>query len=291
MSVWLLIRDFSAHADAFFQRGPVRRTLRSIYLGMLDHHAIEHANAMAFALFLASIPMIALGGWIFASVLKSDPRAIGAMSSLLDLAPGQVQEVLDEHVERFSGAAVAPMVLIGSLWLGSSAFHTVVNVFETALQGRPRPWWVTRLIALGCLVCSFVAAALSGIIAVVVAGGPLDLMGQLAGGRAGLAKAATLSVAAATTTLLVAGLFRVAVHRPGVRRRVWPGACVTVVLGTLASWGFTYWVGRLARYAVFYGSLAAVAIFLVWLWLCCIALLLGAEVNTQLEGVERVRPR
>lgn len=66
---------------------------------------------------------------------------------------------------------------------------------------------------------------------------------------------------------------------------MWPGAATTVCLGALASWGFAAYVKELSRFTLFYGSLATVAVLMLWLWLCCAALLLGGEVNAQLEGV------
>jgi membrane protein len=78
----------------------------------------------------------------------------------------------------------------------------------------------------------------------------------------------------------------VGVYRPGVRRRVWPGAVITVIIGFLISAAFGYYVRELARFALFYGSLAAVAITLAWLWLLCGVLILGAEINAELENEE-----
>jgi membrane protein len=84
----------------------------------------------------------------------------------------------------------------------------------------------------------------------------------------------------------LAAFYRYSVeHPPGIRRRAWPGAFVALVAFMLVSYGFGAYVASLGKYALFYGSLAAVAILLVWLWLASIALLLGAEVNAQLEGV------
>jgi membrane protein len=51
------------------------------------------------------------------------------------------------------------------------------------------------------------------------------------------------------------------------------------------SWAFGNYVISLAEYAVYYGSLAAVAVLLLWLYLTSLSLLLGAEVNAILEGV------
>jgi uncharacterized BrkB/YihY/UPF0761 family membrane protein len=86
----------------------------------------------------------------------------------------------------------------------------------------------------------------------------------------------------------LAAFYRYAVEHPvGVRRRAWTGAAVALAAWLVCSWGFGNYVISLGKYAVYYGSLAAVAVLLVWLWLTSLALLLGAEVNAQLEGIER----
>jgi membrane protein len=64
---------------------------------------------------------------------------------------------------------------------------------------------------------------------------------------------------------------------------------VAVGLWILISWGFGLYVRTLTDYAVFYGSLAAVAVLIVWLWLVCLAILVGAELNAQLAGLRDVR--
>ncbi len=87
-------------------------------------------------------------------------------------------------------------------------------------------------------------------------------------------------------TTFLAGFYRLAVvHPAGVRRRAWPGAFVAVAIWIAVSWGFGTYVGSLGDYALYYGGLAAVAVILVWLYLTGLALVLGAEVNAQLEGI------
>jgi membrane protein len=84
----------------------------------------------------------------------------------------------------------------------------------------------------------------------------------------------------------VAAFYRFGVQHPkGIVRRAWPGAFVAVPSWLLVSWIFGAYVTELSSYALFYGSLAAVAILLFWCYLTGLALLLGAEVNAQLERV------
>jgi membrane protein len=85
---------------------------------------------------------------------------------------------------------------------------------------------------------------------------------------------------------LLAGFYRLAVEHPeGVRRRAWPGAFTAVGVWLTVSWAFGAYAISLGDYAVYYGSLAAVAIMLIWLYLTSLCLVVGAEVNAHLEGV------
>jgi uncharacterized BrkB/YihY/UPF0761 family membrane protein len=84
----------------------------------------------------------------------------------------------------------------------------------------------------------------------------------------------------------LAVLYRYAVQHPlGVERRAWPGAVLALGAGCVVSYAFSMYAATLASYTDYYGSLAAVAVVLVWLYLTSLSLLLGAELNAQLEGV------
>jgi membrane protein len=84
--------------------------------------------------------------------------------------------------------------------------------------------------------------------------------------------------------LLLAGFYRFAVEHPtGVRRRVWPGTFTAVGSWLIVSWGFGLYAVSMSSYALYYGSLAAVAIMMVWLYLTSLSLVVGAEVNAHLE--------
>ena len=99
-------------------------------------------------------------------------------------------------------------------------------------------------------------------------------------------RALALALSIGFATLVLATFYRLGVqHSKRVARRVLPGAVLAVVLWLVISWAFGLYVSSLADYAAFYGSLAAVAVLLVWLWLTSFAILVGAELNSQLEGL------
>ncbi len=283
----------------FFGRGPIRRAVRAIFINLSRHDGLQLASAMAFDLFLALIPLLALGGWVVSSVLQGDHEAMDNLSLWLDLAPTDVRNVINSHADRFFGGAMAPVAFGGALWLASGAFYTVMAAFERTLPADPRPWWTRRGIAILCVLFMLASLSLGAWVSVQLVGGREFILGVLpellvdnspiAVGEFGDAQQVGLLVSTTTMMLLIAGFFRIGVRRDVAKRYVWPGTLLTVALGSAASYAFSLYARTLARYAVYYGSLAAVAIVLAWLWMCSMSLLLGAELNVYLEENRRKR--
>lgn len=247
----------------------------------LERHGVfRAASAMAFDAFLATIPMFALFGWTVHRFGGQDVL----LTLYLGLAPGPAAQIADPNFLRLSDDAVvtlAPLSGVVFLWLSSSGVAAAIDVCEHMFESEDRPFWRRRIIAF-----AWVGAGL----AVVAVGTPLAVFfSQLLGAaRARLALSATLLP---VLVGLVVAFFRTAIRRPrGMRRRVLPGAVVTVGLWLVVSIAFSYYVSAIASYSLFYGGLAAVAMVLVWFWLMSMALLVGGEVNAQLEGVREFPP-
>lgn len=275
---------------AFWGRGPLRRVIAELVVNLVRHDALYLASAMAFDLFLALIPLLALAGWFVSLVLQDNLDTLQNLSLWLNLAPDDVRHVINQHAENFSGKALAPIALAGALWLGSGAFSTVMAAFEETVPSDPRPWWVRRAIAVACVPCFLGSLGLGAWLALHATHWP-ELIAELAPQAPsleqtgfGYTRAVGIVVSSATIILLVAGFFRIGVRRDVRRRRVWPGTLLTLCIGSAASYGFAAYAGRIAQYAVYYGSLAAVAVLMAWLWICSLALLVGAELNVALEN-------
>jgi membrane protein len=65
--------------------------------------------------------------------------------------------------------------------------------------------------------------------------------------------------------------------------RVWPGAFLATVLWLLATVGFAWYVGHIANYNFFYGSIGTVIVLLIWLYLIACIALIGCEFNAERE--------
>jgi len=283
-----LTRRAQAWVEGQIGRHPLLGTALSVVRGLSRRRSSINASAMAFDLFLALLPMLALAGWLLTVVLRNSADALSVASTALDVTPREVSELVMRHFGRFSVRAVAPIALLVSLYLASAAFGTLIDVFEEAAGAEPRSWIEKRIMALGCVLGAVLVLSLSGSIAVLLSGGPTRMLQALFGPFEipGIARHLPMLVAVATATASLATLFRLAVRRPGVRRRVWPGAMLAVGLGAAISYGFAHYLPTLGRYALYYGGLAAVAVVLVWLYLVCWVLLAGAELNLVLENGE-----
>lgn len=246
------------------------------------------ASSMAFDLFLATIPMLALAGWLFGKLLADQESVLMATAALLKLAPGEVQALTWQQLDRFAIAAVAPLVLLSALWTASNAFHSSMSLLESSAGTPPRSWLHKRIISLASVGVSIVLFGSSALLSVWLAGGPARLIATLSGAELnpGVSHYLLLLLLGVLGVGLVALFFYVASPRPGVRRRIFPGAVLAVFSGAIISAGFAFYAGHLAAFATFYGSLAAVAITLAWLWLVCFAFLIGAELNQLLENGE-----
>ena len=314
--------------------------------GLRVHNAGDAAPAMAFHFFLSLIPVLVLAGFILGQLVRRN-GVEALLGPVLDSAPDAAEQIVRRELERLAGHSVAPLAplsVLGFLWLASSGTQGLMDVFEVAVGAPRRSWWKQRAIALSWVLC--VLLAMSALAWGIVRAdrfihkddAPAQSTAAHARGSASDAPSAASGASSAVrhptnrtpdsaeppptaraiarrriAPLLMhapweravgivalfalslgglAGFYRVAVEHPaGVRRRAWPGAIVAFVAWVLISWIFGLYVGSLASYALFYGSVAAVAVLLVWFYLTSWSLLLGAEVNAQLEGLRDTRSR
>jgi membrane protein len=225
------------------------------------------------------------------------------------------------------GTSVAPLGVIGYFWTASSGLHNLMDVFETAARVvKRRPWWLQRAIALGWVVAGLAAACVLAwsLVRVDAALHGTDPQGKPAVTAAAPATPASPSSASGARTTavtrargalkhrvhaalhtpleeaiasglmlivglaLLAGFYRFAVdHPPDVQRRFWPGALTAVASWLVVSWAFGIYAVSTASYALYYGSLTAVAVMLVWLYITSLSLVVGAEVNAMLERMPK----
>jgi membrane protein len=218
--------------------------------------------------------------------------ATGALiENLEEVAPGPAQEIMTNAIRNLEGAGSASgfafvIGLAGAIWAASGyvdGFMSASNAIYDVEEGRPLTKTLPVRIGL-----TLVLMVLAGVIAfsVTLTGGLAKEVGELVGvGDTavdvwGLAKWPVL-------LLLVSLLFAVLYWgTPNVKlpfRLVSPGSLLAVVGWVLASIAFAFYVANFSSYNKTYGALAGPIVFLLWLWISNICILLGAELNAELE--------
>jgi membrane protein len=253
------------------------------------------AAGLTYYAMLSIIPMLLA----IVSVLGliGDTATDPLVDNLRQLAPGPARDIVTtaiENLERSQGSAGVLFVvsLVMALWSASryvAAFMRAANVVYEVDEGRPI--WKKLPVRLAITVAEAVVLVLSTA-AVVLTG---DLARQL-GDLFGLGSTAVRAWAIAkwpATVLVVGALFALLywaapnVRHPGLRWLV-PGSILAVVVWVGASVGFALYVANFGSYNKTYGAVGGVIVFLVWLWIANVAILLGAELNAELERARQI---
>ena len=238
------------------------------------------------AIFPGLIALVSILG--LAGTSATDPL----LENLEQLAPGPANEILTGAIEEIAAsrdtAGIAFVLgLLGALWSASGylgAFARASNAIYEVEEGRPA--WKLRPQQVGLTLVLIVLLALLAI-GIVVSGPVAKEVGNVIG--AGDAAVTAWGIAKwPAIALVVVGILAILFYAaPNVRqpgfRWITPGGLLTLAAWLAASAGFALYVSNFASYNATYGSIAGVIVFLVWLWVSNLALLLGAELNAELE--------
>ena len=279
-------RDACRVPDASWHRGPrvILDWAKLVWCGMTESRTLGLAAEMAFWLFFSLLPLAAVGGLVLArlAVTRGD-LAVTMLGSTPPAARDLVASQLGQ-VARWNGGAVGPLAAVVFVWLASSGIHSIFDALEVQ-GGVARPWWKKRLVALGTCVGLSVGVAL---LALLRTG--LGWLFRLAGANLPHALAfwqgswfvavVRLAVGVVIGFGLVAGLYAAGIPRVRHRRVVIvPGALLAVSLQAASGLGYGLYVHVLGTGNAYQAGLGIIGVTMMSLYLFCLALLVGAELN------------
>ena len=275
-----------AHMRASSWARALKRTASEFRTDDLTDQAAALTYYGVLAIFPALIALVSILGLVGHSATQP------LIENLGKLAPGSARSIFTsavENLQRSRGTAGVIFIagLAGALWSASGyvgAFMRASNRIYDIEEGRPI--WKTVPVRLGVTVVMVILLALSSV-AVVLTGGLARQAGKLLGvGSTAVSvwDIAKWPVLLGIVSLMFAILYWAApnVRHPGFRA-LSPGGIVAVAAWVIASAAFALYVANFSSYNKTYGALAAVVVFLVWLWVSNVAALLGAEFNAELE--------
>jgi membrane protein len=270
-----------------------KRTLRSFYDDQMTHHAAALTYYVLMSLFPAVLLALSLLG-----LLGEYPETYDAIIGYLEeVAPASVVDPLDRSLRaalQSKGTAATALVIsvVVALYGTTGALEAArraLNVVFEAESGRSflqrkaldvASTFVLMVLVLANLVMVFVGGRFAE-----------DLLGFIGLGStaARVWNIARWPGALAVAMLVFAFIYYVT---PDVRQRsfrwVTPGAVVGVLLWLVASFGFSAFVSRVADVGALYGAFAGAIVLVAWLWLTNVALLLGAELNAEIEREQQL---
>jgi membrane protein len=264
---------------------------RSVLRDAIDDDLIGHASRLAFDFLLALFPLLvfllALFG-LFAS--RSIQLRTGLLSYFAAFLPPLAFQLLKDTTEELAKAASGEKLTIGvllALWFASGGVASMISTLNVAYRIKEtRSWFKVRAIAIGLTLLISILIFLA--LCIVLAGGTLiDWIGKeihlaskiVAVWKALQWPAAALFVVFSYTLIYSCG--------PNARRRRWywitPGSAFGALLWFAASAGFRIYLRYFNSYTAIYGSLGALVILLVWLYVTGLAFLIGGEINANIE--------
>ena len=266
-------------------RGVLRRTLSESKDDNIGDLAAALTYFSVLSIFPALIALISVAG------IVGKPATEPLLTNVGAFTPGAARDILESAVTglthgRGSAGVLFFLGLLGAFWAASgyvAAFMRAANVVWDVEEGRPI--WKTLAVRVAVTVVTVVLLAAAAI-AVVLTGGLAQKAGTLLGiGDSGVR---TWDIAKWPVLVLVAALLFGLLYyaAPNVRhetfRSILPGGITAVVLWMVASALFALYVANFGSYNKTYGSLGAIIVFLVWLWISNLAILLGAELNAEI---------
>ncbi len=283
--------DAPSHVVRRSWKDIAKRTVREFKEDDLTLLAAALTYYGVLSLFPALLLIVSLLGLVGQNATEPLLQKIG------NFAPGAVQDLLTsaiENLQRGRGAAgiLAILALGGALWAASAYIGAFIRASNAIWDvDESRPIWQTIPLRIAITIVMLVLLAITAL--GVVLTGPVA---RAAGDLLGLGDAAVRAweIAKWPVLVLIVGFMFALLYyaAPNVRqpgfRWVSPGGILAVVLWIAASAIFAFYVGTFGSYNETYGSIGAVIIFLVWLWISNIAVLLGAEFNAELERSRQI---
>jgi membrane protein len=280
------------------RKASMLQTLKRTMTEFSEDNLTDFAAALTYyavlSIFPALLAMVSIVGLIgdpqtITRVLTDIVGSIGPKSAV-DALQGPIQ-----GLTKSSGTAGILLIvgIVSALWTASGyvgAFMRASNVIYEVEEGRSfiklRPLQMLVTLALiVLLVLVLLAVVLTGPIAAAV--GSAIGIGGTAVTVWNIAKWPVLFL---VVVLMFTLLYNASPNaKLGGLKSIVPGAALAIVVWLVASAAFAFYVANFGSYNKTYGSLGAIIIFLVWLWITNVAILLGAELNAERERTRQLK--
>jgi membrane protein len=251
--------------------------------------AAQLAYYFILALFPALIVVVAIASFFPRSTLQQ------VLATLAPFTPPDALSLIRTQLDAILAAEQGGLLtvgVLGALWSSSAALTAIIDTLNRAFDvEETRPWWKVRLLAIGLTVgmALFILTAF----ALVVAGPELaHVIADRLGLASTVATAWTIVQWPIVFLLVTFGVALTYYFAPAVDQDwafITPGSALATVLWLVASLGFRVYVQNFSDYNATYGALGAAVLLLLWLYVSGLAVLVGAELNSEIESARSSR--
>jgi membrane protein len=264
---------------------------RRVFRYALQDDLAERASGLAFDLLLAFFPLLvfllAIFG-LFAS--RSVELRFDFLSYFADFLPPIAFQLLSHTIDELAENASKGKLTIGTLgvlWFASGGISSMISGLHWAYRVKDdRPWIKVRIVAIGMTL--FIAVLIFSALSLVLVGGLLTNWAaselQLNSVMIAIWKVLQWPIA---WLFVVCSYALIYSYGPNAHRRHWywitPGSTFGALLWLVASVGFRVYLNFSNNYATIYGSLGAVVILTIWLYVTGLTFLIGGEIDANIE--------
>jgi len=275
-----------------------KRFFLGLYSKANETDILSHAAQVAFYFSFALFPLLYFLVSLFGIVLDSSQGVKDELFSYLrQIMPSSVfdlvRKTVDEIIANSTGSK-ATLGLAVTLWSASAGVDAIRNALNAIYELREtRAWWRTKLES---VAFTFVVTILTAIVLTIVFYG--WQLFQYSLGLVGLEVNSPLILVSVQwiSTLLVMLFACEVIYNllPDFKQFRWiwvtPGSIVAIVLWIVFTTAFRTYLGYFNSYNKAYGSLGAVIIMMLWLYLTAVALMIGGAINAVLHKMETDAP-
>jgi len=258
-----------------------KRTLRETS----SDNVLGLAAQLAYYFLFALVPAIASVAALI-TFLPSD-AVQNALNATAGFAPTMLIDIVREQLQ--SGAAHGGIFTFGvlmAIWSSSAAIVSICDALNRAYDiEEGRPWWKVRLTAIALTIGLAVFVVVSLLLVMV---GPT--LAEALASRFGLGEAFAMTWKVlqwpVVFALIAFAIGLLNYFGPDAEQDwewITPGSVLATVLWLIASLGFKVYVTSFSDYSATYGSLGGVVVLMLWFYLTGVAILVGAEMNAEIE--------
>jgi membrane protein len=266
---------------------------RRVWLEIYEGTLLTHAAALSFYFLLALFPLLlflfTMLGFFAESGAEMRLQLLVYLSKMMPVSAAFLLSTTVEEIASNADGAKLSFGLITALWIVSSGMGAITEALN-AMYGvkEARPFWRVRLAAIGLtfLLAILIIAAL---LILLFAGEISERLTQYFSQNPFYA---SFWIVVQMVIVLAFVLFAFAViyyFAPNLYDQKWywitPGSIVGVALWLLVSLVFRVYLRYYDNYSTTYGSLGAVIVLLLWLYLTGAAILIGGKINAEIENV------